>query len=66
MEFRWWADDGQFIAVFGSYIPSSTKKKVIKFGPPLTNFLDLRMMRLGSIGMDYLKVSCVIKGQFYK
>ena len=37
MVFRWQADDGPFIAVFGSYIPSSTKKEiVIKFGLPLT------------------------------
>ena len=27
MAFRWRADDGPFIAVFGSSIPSSTKKK---------------------------------------
>ena len=36
----WRANDGPFIAVFRSSIPSSTKKKtqknVIKFGPPLT------------------------------
>ena len=45
MAFHWRADDGLFIAVFGSYSPSSTKKKthkkqnkknVIKFGPPVT------------------------------
>ena len=37
MAFRWRANDGPLIAVFGSYIPSSTKKKnVIKFAPPLT------------------------------
>ena len=36
MAFRWLADDGPFIAVFGSSIPLSTRKKlVIKFGPPL-------------------------------
>ena len=27
MALRWWADDGPFIAVFGSCIPLSTKKK---------------------------------------
>ena len=37
MTFRWPVDDGPFIAVFGSSIPSSTKnKKGIKLGPPLT------------------------------
>ena len=37
MAFCWQADGGPFIAVFGSSIPSSTKKKnVIKYGPPLT------------------------------
>ena len=25
MAFRWWADDGQLIVVFGSSLPSSTK-----------------------------------------
>ena len=34
---------GPFIAVFRSYIPSSPKK-VIKFGPPLKNFLGPRMV----------------------
>ena len=33
MAFRWWADDGPFIAVFVSPIPLSTKNKV---EPPLT------------------------------
>ena len=37
MAFRWQANDGSFILVFGSSIPSSTKK-YIKFGPPLTKF----------------------------
>ena len=37
MALPWWDDDGPFIAVFGSSILSSTKKNVIKFGPPLTN-----------------------------
>ena len=37
MAFRWLANVGPFIAVFGSSIPSSTSKK-IKFGPPLTKF----------------------------
>ena len=33
-----WAmtDDGPFKVVFGSSIPSSFKKNIIKFGPPLT------------------------------
>ena len=33
---RWRADERPFIVTFGSSIPSSTKKNVIKFGPPLT------------------------------
>ena len=33
MAFRWWANGGPFIVVFGSSLPSSTNKKV---GPPLT------------------------------
>ena len=36
MVFRWRADDDPFIVVFVSSIPLSTKKSVIKFGPPLT------------------------------
>ena len=36
MAFHWRADDGPFIAVLGSSLPSSTKKGGIKFGPPLT------------------------------
>ena len=35
MAFRWRAEDGQFIVIFGSSIPSSTNKKKT-FGPPLT------------------------------
>ena len=26
MAFRWWADDGPFVVVFGSSLPSSSKK----------------------------------------
>ena len=40
MAFHWWADDGPFIAVCESSLPSLKKKqtprKVIKFEPPLT------------------------------
>ena len=36
MAFRWWADDSLLIVVFGSYLHSSTKKNVVKVGPPLT------------------------------
>ena len=35
MAFRWRADDGPFIAVFGSQSHHQLKN-VIKFGPPLT------------------------------
>ena len=38
MAFRWRADDGPLIVVLGSSLPSSTKKKVVKVGPPLTTF----------------------------
>ena len=43
MAFRWRADDGPFIAVFGSSIPSSTKKKLSNLDPLGQNFLDPRM-----------------------
>ena len=33
--FCWQADDGPLIVLFGSFLPSSTKKKVVKVGPPL-------------------------------
>ena len=37
MTFRWWADDGPLLVVFGSYPVSSTKKKnVVRVGLPLT------------------------------
>ena len=36
MAFRWQTDGGPFIVIFGSSIPSSIIKKVIKSGPPLT------------------------------
>ena len=37
--FRWWADDGPLIIVFGPSLPSSTKKNVVKFGPRLTKLI---------------------------
>ena len=37
MAFRWRADDGLFIVIFGSSIPSTTKtKNVLKLRPSLT------------------------------
>ena len=33
MVFRWWANDDPHIVVFGSSLPSSIKKKVVKVGP---------------------------------
>ena len=36
MAFRWRADDGPFIEVFGSSLHSSTKQIVVKVGPPLS------------------------------
>ena len=38
MAFHWRAGDGTFIVVFGFFIPLSTKKIPIKFGPPLKKF----------------------------
>ena len=41
MAFRWRADDGPLIVIFGSSHPSSTKKQqknVVKVRPPLTKF----------------------------
>ena len=32
----WQADDGPLIMLLGSTLPSSTKKNLVKFGPPLT------------------------------
>ena len=36
MTFRWRPDDSPLMVVLGSSLPSSTKKKVVKVGPPLT------------------------------
>ena len=36
MAFRWQADDGPRIVIFGSSLPSSTKKNVVKVETPLT------------------------------
>ena len=33
--FQWHADDDPLTVVFGSFLPSSTKKKIVKVGPPL-------------------------------
>ena len=45
MAFHWRADDGLFIVIFGSTIPSSKKeeKKPINFEPLRENFLNPRM-----------------------
>ena len=44
--FRCWADVGPLMVVFGSSLPSSTKKKPLSKSDPLwQNFLDLRKMR---------------------
>ena len=32
----WWADDGPLLVLFGSSIPSSTKKNSVRVGPTLT------------------------------
>ena len=49
MSFRWRTDDGLLIVVFGSSLPSSTEKNVVKVGPTLTFFLDPRMMYMTQI-----------------
>ena len=38
MAFRWRADDGSLIVVFGPSHPHQLKKNVVKVGPPLTKF----------------------------
>ena len=43
MAFRWGADDGPLLVVFGSSLPSSTKKGLSELDPPCHNFLDPRM-----------------------
>ena len=44
--FRWRADVGPLMVVFGSSLPSSTKKKLLSKSDPLwPKFLDLRKMR---------------------
>ena len=37
MAFRWRADGGWLIVVFGPFLPSSTKTKLSKLDPPLIN-----------------------------
>ena len=44
--FRWRADVGPLMVVFGSSLPSSTKNQALSKSDPLwQNFLDLRKMR---------------------
>ena len=44
LAFRWQADVGPHIVIFGSSLLSTTKKnKNLKVGPLWQNFLDLRM-----------------------
>ena len=38
MSFCWRTDDGPLIEIFGSSLPSSTEKNVVKVGPTLTFF----------------------------
>ena len=49
-------NDGPFIAVFGSYIPSSTKKNVIKFGLPLTKLSGSAHAALVTISLNTAKI----------
>ena len=50
LRFRWRAEDCPLMVVFGSFLPSSTKKKPpktpSKLDPLWQNFLDPRMMAL--------------------
>ena len=45
LAFRWRADVGPHIVVFGSFLLSTTRKKKLKVGPLWQNFLDPRMRR---------------------
>ena len=49
MAFRWRAFDGPLIVVLGSSLPSSTKKNVVKVGPPPQGgtLIFIRIRRLG-------------------
>ena len=64
MAFRWQADDGPVIVVFGSSLPSSTKKKkVIKVGPLLTKLSGsayaMVLMVVNTIWTsDFLSIKC--------
>ena len=51
MVFRWRADDDPFIVIFGSSIPSSTKKKLSNLDPLWQNFLDPHMKVFNDISM---------------
>ena len=52
MAFRWRADDGPIVAVFGSSRPTSTKKqqhKTSKLDTLFQSFLDPRMLRIRTV-----------------
>ena len=49
MAFRWRADDGPLLVVFGSSLPSSTKKTLSKLDPRRQNFLDPRMSSVPAV-----------------
>ena len=60
--FRWRANDGKLIMVFGSFLPSSTKEKnnVVTVGPPLTNLsgsTHATWSREGIIGQSVHNIS---------
>ena len=49
MAFRWWADDGPLLGLYGSYVlPLPTNKNVVRVGPPQTK-------HSGSASLDIMK-----------
>ena len=65
MAFPWWANDSPLIVVFGSYLPSSTKKKTQKkttsnLDPFWQNFLDPPMHHWELVTLLYLCSCCPV------
>ena len=55
MAFRWWADDGPLLALFGSSLPSSDKKKTLsEIDYFWQNLLDPHMLWMLDIGVKAL------------
>ena len=60
MAFRWRANGAPLKVVFGSSLPSSTKKNVVKVGPPLTKLSGsahvIKVRKTAKIGINYNQV----------